>query len=103
MVAQFLFQCVGSSAGCFAGDQCLTRRRAGAAVRSHHGIRRLHAGRDGYPVDENEKFYIDGETNASVEFQGLEDSFGFSWGFSETENSFPMTGYLDSKSRAHGK
>ncbi len=50
-------------------------------------------GRDGYPVDENEKFYIDGETNASVEFQGLEDSFGFSWGFPESENSFPMTGY----------
>jgi hypothetical protein len=50
-------------------------------------------GRDGYPVDENEKFYIDGETNASVEFQGLEDSFGFSWGFPETENTFPMTGY----------
>ena len=51
-------------------------------------------GRSGYPVDENEKFYIDGETNASVEFQGLEDSFGFSWGFPESENSFPMTGYF---------
>ena len=51
-------------------------------------------GRDGYPVDENEKFYVDGETNASVEFQGLEDSFGFSWGFPETENTFPMTGYF---------
>jgi hypothetical protein len=50
-------------------------------------------GREGYPVDENEKFYIDGERKASVEFQGLEDSFGFSWGFPETENSFPMTGY----------
>ncbi len=51
-------------------------------------------GREDYPVDENEKFYIDGETNASVEFQGLEDSFGFSWGFPESENSFPMTGYF---------
>ncbi len=50
-------------------------------------------GREGYPVDENEKFYIDGEKKASVELQGLEDSFGFSWGFPETENSFPMTGY----------
>jgi hypothetical protein len=50
-------------------------------------------GQEGYPVDENEKFYIDGETNASVEFQGLEDSFGFSWGFPERENSFLMTGY----------
>ncbi len=51
-------------------------------------------GRGSYPVDENEKFYIDGETNASVEFQGLEDSFGFSWGFPESENTFPMTGYF---------
>ncbi|MDE3067440.1 MAG: DUF2961 domain-containing protein [Verrucomicrobiota bacterium] len=51
-------------------------------------------GRKTYPVDENEKFYIDGETNASVEFQGLEDSFGFSWGFPETENMFPLTGWF---------
>jgi len=51
-------------------------------------------GRAGYPVDENEKFYIDGETNASIEFQGLEDSFGFSWGFPESENMFPYTGYF---------
>ena len=49
---------------------------------------------DKYPADENEKFFIDGETNASVEFQGLEDSFGFSWGFPPTENMFPMTGYF---------
>ena len=47
-----------------------------------------------YPVDENEKFFIDGEPQASVEFQGLEDSFGFSWGFPPTENLFPMTGYF---------
>lgn len=51
-------------------------------------------GRKGYPVDENEKFYINGETNPSVEFQGLEDSFGFSWGFPETENMFPLTGWF---------
>ncbi len=51
-------------------------------------------GRDGYPVDENEKFFIDGEKDASIEFQGLEDSFGFSWGFPETENLFPLTGYF---------
>ncbi|HTB83496.1 MAG TPA: glycoside hydrolase family 172 protein [Candidatus Sulfotelmatobacter sp.] len=49
---------------------------------------------DKYPVDENEKFFVDGETNASVEFQGLEDSFGFSWGFPSTENLFPLTGYF---------
>ena len=51
-------------------------------------------GRDGYPVDENEKFYIDGEPTASIEFQGLEDSFGFSWGFPESESMFPLTGYF---------
>ncbi len=51
-------------------------------------------GRHTYPVDENEKFFIDGETNASIEFQGLEDSFGFSWGFPPTENMFPLTGWF---------
>ncbi len=51
-------------------------------------------GRGGYPVDENEKFYIDGEATASVEYQGLEDSFGFSWGFPESESQFPLTGYF---------
>ncbi|MCX8108529.1 MAG: DUF2961 domain-containing protein [Verrucomicrobiae bacterium] len=50
-------------------------------------------GRDGYPVDQNEKFYIDGETEPSVEFQGIEDSFGFSWGFPPTESQFPLTGF----------
>ena len=51
-------------------------------------------GRDGYPVDENEKFFIDGEKTASIEFQGLEDSFGFSWGFPESQSMFPLTGYF---------
>ena len=51
-------------------------------------------GREGYPVDENEKFYIDGEPVASIEYQGLEDSFGFSWGFPESESMFPLTGYF---------
>ena len=51
-------------------------------------------GRGGYPVDENEKFYIDGEPVASIEYQGLEDSFGFSWGFPESESMFPLTGYF---------
>lgn len=50
-------------------------------------------GSPGYPVDMNEKFYIDGEKEASIEFQGIEDSFGFSWGFPEAENVFPLTGY----------
>jgi len=47
-----------------------------------------------YPVDENEKFYIDGEETPSIEFQGLEDSFGFSWGFPPTESMFPLTGFF---------
>ena len=50
-------------------------------------------GRDGYPVDQNEKFYIDGEVTPSIEFQGIEDSFGFSWGFPPTESQFPLTGF----------
>ena len=52
-----------------------------------------HAGEDCYPVDQNEKFFIDGEKEPSVEFQGMEDSFGFSWGFPETQSQFPLTGY----------
>ncbi|MHC4309904.1 MAG: glycoside hydrolase family 172 protein [Planctomycetota bacterium] len=51
-------------------------------------------GRAGYPVDENEKFYIDGEEVPSIEFQGIEDSFGFSWGYPETESQFALTGYF---------
>ena len=50
-------------------------------------------GVDGYPVDQNEKFFIDGERDASVELQGMEDSFGFSWGFPESQSIFPLTGY----------
>lgn len=50
-------------------------------------------GTPGYPVDMNERFHVDGEAEASVEFQGIEDSFGFSWGFPESENIFPLTGY----------
>lgn len=51
-------------------------------------------GRTDYPVDENEKFYVDGETIPSIEFQGLEDSFGFSWGYPESQSIFPLTGYF---------
>ena len=57
-------------------------------------------GRPNYPVDENEKFFVDGEPEASIEFQGLEDSFGFSWGFPEKESLFPMTGYFPFKEGA---
>lgn len=55
-------------------------------------------GRPGYPVDQNERFYIDGEPEPSVEFQGIEDSFGFSWGFpTDGENLFPMMGWFPFK------
>lgn len=50
-------------------------------------------GLPGYPVDMNEKFFIDGQDQPAIEFQGIEDAFGFSWGFPETENVFPLTGY----------
>jgi hypothetical protein len=51
-------------------------------------------------VDENEKYFIDGEAEPSVEFQGLEDSFGFSWGFPGGESMFPLTGYWPFKEGA---
>jgi hypothetical protein len=51
-------------------------------------------GAGGYPVDMNEKWYLDGEPEASIELQGLEDSFGFSWGFPSQENLFPFTGWF---------
>jgi len=47
----------------------------------------------GYPVDENEKLYVDGEAEPSIEWQGIEDAFGFSWGFPESQNYFPNMGY----------
>ena len=56
--------------------------------------------RHGYPVDENEKFFIDGEAEPSVEFQGLEDSFGFSWGFPPQESLFALTGWFPFKNGA---
>lgn len=56
-------------------------------------VRGLPPNDAGYPVDENAKFYVDGELNPSVELMGLEDAFGFSWGFPETANFFPFTGW----------
>jgi hypothetical protein len=56
-------------------------------------VRGVGAANAGYPVDENVKFYVDGEKEPSIEWQGIEDSFGFSWGFPEQANSFPYTGY----------
>ena len=50
-------------------------------------------GAPAYMVDMNEMFYIDGETTPSIEFQGIEDAFGFSWGFPETESEFLISGY----------
>lgn len=50
-------------------------------------------GRSGYPVDQNENFYIDGATEPDIQFQGMEDSVGFSWGFPPTESMFALTGF----------
>lgn len=50
-------------------------------------------GSPGYLVDMNEMFFVDGEEKPSIELQGIEDSFGFSWGFPESESEFPYTGY----------
>lgn len=51
-------------------------------------------GRPGYPVDENAKFFIDGGERPAVELQGIEDAFGFSWGFPPQENTFLFTGFF---------
>ena len=56
-------------------------------------VRGVGSANAGYPVDENVNFYIDGEAEPSIAWQGLEDSFGFSWGFPEVANGFPYTGY----------
>ncbi|MBX7258236.1 MAG: DUF2961 domain-containing protein [Candidatus Hydrogenedentes bacterium] len=50
-------------------------------------------GSPAYLVDMNEMFYIDGESSPSIELQGIEDSFGFSWGFPETQSEFLVSGY----------
>ena len=56
-------------------------------------VRPVGAPNAGMPVDENAKFYVDGEKEPSIEWQGIEDAFGFSWGFPEQGNGFPYTGY----------
>lgn len=50
-------------------------------------------GAPAYMVDMNKMFYVDGESTPSIEFQGIEDAFGFSWGFPETESEFHISGY----------
>ena len=42
--------------------------------------------------DENEQLYVDGEKEPSIEWQGLEDSFGFSWGFPPDDSSWLYMG-----------
>ncbi len=70
----------------------LDARGKGKFVGWNVTVRGLH--QNDYPVDENEKFYINGEKSPSIECQGLEDSFGFSWGFPpDSDNWFPSRGY----------
>jgi hypothetical protein len=71
----------------------LEARGKGQFVGWNATVRGVPPGGDGYPVDENAKFYVDGERKPSVELMGLEDAFGFSFGFPETANSFPYTGW----------
>lgn len=70
----------------------LEAKGKGKFVGWNYTVRR--PGRSGYPVDENAKFYVDGEEEPSVELQGIEDSFGFSWGFPPKQCQFPYTGYF---------
>jgi len=56
-------------------------------------VRGVGAPDAGCVVDENVKFIVDGEREPSIEWQGIEDAFGFSYGFPEQANSFPYTGY----------
>lgn len=56
-------------------------------------VRGVDTPTSGYFVDENVKIWVDGGRQPAVEWQGLEDSFGFSWGFPPEANSFPRTGY----------
>ena len=84
------------SKGALAGPAGLSgRSRRRDAASSSAGTRPCRLpGRPDYPVDQNEKFSIDGEARPSIEFQGMEDSFGFSWGFPPTESQFPLTGFF---------
>ncbi|MCL5269947.1 MAG: DUF2961 domain-containing protein [bacterium] len=56
-------------------------------------VRGVGAPGAGYPVDENVNFHLDGETTPSIVWMGLEDGFGFSWGFPGEANGFPYTGF----------
>jgi len=71
----------------------LNARGRGKFVGWNVTVRGLPPNDAGYPVDENAKFYVDGEREPSIELMGLEDAFGFSFGFPETTNFFPYTGW----------
>lgn len=45
------------------------------------------------PCDQNEVIHVDGAATPNVEWQGMEDSFGFSWNFPPDANHFPNAGY----------
>jgi hypothetical protein len=42
--------------------------------------------------DENELIFVDGEAKPSIEWQGLEDAFGYSWGFPPQDNTWLYLG-----------
>ena len=78
---------------CWASEEYVALEAKGKGKFVGWNVTVRRPGHDDYPVDENEKFFVDGEQEPSVEFQGIEDSFGFSWGFPETQSPFPLTGY----------
>jgi hypothetical protein len=75
-----IFEATGT--GCFIGWSMTDQR----LYEDNHGAGAIMP-------DINEKFYINGAVAPAIEWQGLEDSFGFSWGFPPRPASTPMMGY----------
>lgn len=53
---------------------------------------RTHSG-EVPPCDQNEVIHVDGSSTPNVEWQGMEDAFGYSWNFPFEANQFPYSGY----------
>ena len=53
-------------------------------------LRSPQAKKKSYPVDENPQIFVDGAAEPVIDWMGLEDSFGFSWGFPQAASSLPL-------------
>lgn len=71
----------------------LEAKGEGQVVGLNVTVRGVNPGGIGYPVDQNVKFYIDGAREPSIEWQGMEDAFGFSYGFPEEKTIFLYRGW----------